>query len=416
MSKPQITPVVGGYRFAWETERIEIAVSRLKTHSDGTVKGEITVTTSAPGIEPYLHGSQFNFSSDATRDRLVKKLTGSYEHLANWESVFQQLCFYVLDYERRGEPVINLQTTDEVAKPVYLLYPLLVRSLPTTLFGEPGSLKSTLALILAATLLLPWTGNPLDLSPPSHPTLVLYLDWETDQETVRYQLTRLQRGMDLGYLSLNYRRCYLPVAQDIQQIRQHIVDTAAQVVIIDSLGLACGGELNEAGTALSFFAALRQLNTTSLILAHSAKNIEKHSRHSIYGSVFFEAQARNIWEIQKLQEAGENEVDISLFHRKPPPFSKLHPPLGFKLRFDEAQDAMTVESEDPRTIDQFLERMSAQQRILAALKTGHRTPAELAEDLSLKTNTVRSALMRLKLRAQVVKVADAYGLLETRLI
>src|SRR3990167_5232838 len=55
------------YYFDWEDEKLTIKVTRVKTHSDGRVIGEILVETTLPGTKKHIRQEQLNFSSGPTR-------------------------------------------------------------------------------------------------------------------------------------------------------------------------------------------------------------------------------------------------------------------------------------------------------------------------------------------------------------
>lgn len=405
MSKPKITDKPGGLEFSWEEEKLKITVSRIRLHKDGRVTGELLVTTSAPGYSPLLHQAQLNFTASRSMTSLANLLEKRYPD-AEWDSLIEQLCYYTLDRVRRGEPVYELWTNQEIQRPSYLIYPILPMNQPTIIFGDPASGKSLVALVLAICMILPWYDNPLGLTAPPVSHTPLMLDYELDAETTRWRLKCLQEGMGLPTLSLNYRRCALPLAEDVEQIEHHVDDTKSDVIIIDSLGPACGGDLKDAETALRFFNALRQLKVTSLIIAHTSKERDRKTK-TVFGSVFFEAISRSIWEIRSLQEHGESEIDIGLFHRKAN-ISKLHHPLGFKMKFGD--DYTEVMEEDARTIDEFLQRMSTQTRITEELKPGKRAVKDLAEALGIPQNTVSQSLRRMKSKGLVSKYGTEWGL------
>jgi len=187
-----------------------------------------------------------------------------------------------------------------------------------------------------------------------------------------------------------------------------VIDKAsADVLIIDSLGLACGGDINSAESALAFYAALRQLKMTSIILAHTAKNSEKKT---VFGSAFFENLARNIWEVTKVAEAEASNIKVMLNNTKSPPFAKMHSSLGYSLDFDDTDNSTRIETCDIKSVEQFLERMTAPIRITEYLKTnGHKTPDEIAKALNMKPGTVRSALKRLYDHGDLQKLGETYG-------
>jgi len=409
MSLPRIIPTIAGYKFHWNDEQIAIDVSRLHSHSDGRVTGEIIVTSTLPGIPPHLHQASHNFTSSSSRDRLAGLLNKRCE--LNWADILEQLTVYTLERVRRGEPVEELYSGEGIHPPRYVAEPLIIENYPNIIFGDPGALKSNFAIVLSQIVQLPWYDNPLGIVAPEQSVRVLFLDWETDKATVTWLVTTLERGMDLGSVSVKYRQCSLTLAQDIEQLKTCIDEAEAELIIIDSLGLAAGGELKGTESALSFFSALRQLKCTSLILAHNSKDPETKNK-SIYGNQFFTAQSRNIWEIRKVQEPGSNEADIALFHRKPAPFTNIHKPLGFKVIFNDDAGTMQVQTRDPRNVGEFLERMGNQTRIIELLKDNPLNPKEIAESLNLDYHQTIVTLARLQKQSKITKSNEGkYGLL-----
>ncbi len=405
MSLPKIEETPIGFIFDWEVELIKIEVTRLKQHSD-RVTGEVAISTSAPGYSPHLHQANFNFSSSTTREKLAKILQPLYKE-ADWYTILEQLSVYTLRKIRQGEPVITLWPLEAKNPPEYLLEPFVIKNYPTVIYGDPSAGKSLMSQIIIALTSLPWYDNPLNVKTAQTPVKCLVFDYETDQETVSWQLGCIQRGMGLPAFPIAYRRCFSPLCDDVEQSLQAIQESEAELLIIDSLGPACGGEMNDAQPALAYFNAIRRLNITSITLAHNTKNAETKTT-SIYGSVFFQALARSIWEVRKAQEAGEDTLSIGLFHRKPPPFGKLHKPLGFKFEFNEHKTMVSVE--DPRTIGEILERMGTQQRITEALKAGPLSNKDLVEQLELSQGSVAMAVKRLKDKKQIIKVGEEWGL------
>ena len=409
MSLPQILDIPGGYVFDWkEPEKINIKVNHLN-NKNGELRGEILITTSAPGYNPHLYLGTLNFMSGRTRKELTKQLSELYE--TDWTSILEQLVVYTVDRFRRGEPVEDILVDNSLTTPPeYLIHPLVVKNYPNVLFGDPGSFKSTFTLALIAGTVLPWTDNPLSWNVPEKPAGTMYLDWETDRDTVSWQLSRFQDGMRTGIIPIKYRRCSLPLYQDIERIMTAIVDYHIELVIIDSLGLACGGDLNEAATAIQFFSALRQLKVTSLILAHTSK--DKLSKNkTIFGSVYFEAQARNIWHLKKRQESGEDSLDLLIKNTKPPPFSKKQQDLAYHVDFSD--DTIKISKERPAEVGEFLQELSTSTRIIEYLKDNPKsTPKDIATNLGLTDGNVRISLKRLREKNLVVKLdGDNYGLL-----
>ena len=410
MSKPQILEIAGGYQFTWNSsEKVQIKATRLHFSSDGGLKGFLQVSTSAEGYNPHIYLGQFNFTAPRSRKDLAKQLETIYP--IDWEQVLEQLVVYTYERVQRGEPVEDIIIDEAtVEPPKYLVDPLIVENYPNVFFGDPGSFKSTMSICMMACIALPWVDNPLRLRTPDKPKRILFLDWETDRATVEWQIACFQRGMDTGVIPIKYRRCSIPLHTDIEQIQNTIVEHGIEFVVIDSLGLACGGELNEAGTAINFFTALRQLKVTSLILAHTSKDKQSINK-SIYGSVYFEAQSRNIWHLTKMQEPGEDELDLILRNTKSPPFRKKYSDLSFHVTFTD--DSMMIKTQDPRNVAEFLETMTTQDKILNLLKTvGPLAPKSIAAELGITPENARNKVFELKRKNLVSKEAngDRYAL------
>ena len=136
MSSPKIETKAGNYYFDWQDEKVTIKVSRVKTHSDGRVIGEILIETTAPGSKKHIHQAQFNFSSTATRDKLAVTLEKQYPTLFDWPRILEVLSVHMLELSRRGEPVIEMDNTLTSKPPEYYLEPLIVKGCANAIYGE----------------------------------------------------------------------------------------------------------------------------------------------------------------------------------------------------------------------------------------------------------------------------------------
>lgn len=404
MSKPSITPTVSGFTFEWTEEAIKIDASRLRSR-DSRVEAEIVISNLKNGNK-LLAPSHYNFTARATIKKLETDMTAIFPSVS-WLTILGQLTGYLVEKARTGEETAEIDNENDVSPPGFLLYPLILDEIPTAIFGDKGSNKSTMALVIAACLSLPWHDNQLGLIAPPKPKKVLLLDWEQEKRIVIWQTRCLARGMELGTIPLFYRRCYVPLADDIDQIKKHIDATAAEFLIIDSLGPAAGGELNRPDIALSFFNAYRSLKIPSLILAQNSKDQESKKK-SIFGSTFFTYLSRSVWEIQKAQEPDSDDMDIALYHRESN-YTKLFGTLAFHLT--KSNESITITKINPDSIDEFVQRLSTNRKILVALKAGRLSTQELVEQLDVKRATIDVALGRLKKVNKITGDSSGWGLL-----
>lgn len=391
MKAPQIKENLSSYQFLWPEEEISIEVSRLKLHSDGRLTGQLLIETTATGVAPHLHQALFNFTSSTARVTLGRILKSRYKEV-DWEEALEQVCVHTLKNERRGAPVVELDPTKDIPPPSWLLYPLLPLNQPTMIFGEGGSGKSLVALLISIIVILSWYDNPFQLRPTKKSITVLWLDYEADQEQTEWRLKAMLKGLGLEYATIMYRRCDTPLADDIDQIKEHIVKTGANLLVVDSVGAACGGDPGKADIAIPFMNGVRKLNLTSLLLTHTSKDMLTKIK-SAFGSVFFRNLSRSMWEIRKAQEAGEDTISIGLFHDKHN-YSKKFPPMGFAFGFDNEAKEINVLPQDVNAVDEFLSKLPQKDQIQAVLRDVGmpQTVEDIAEMTGIAPRTVKARL------------------------
>lgn len=410
MTDPTVSATPNLCKFDWPNIFLRTVISRINEHRDGRVTAEITITTNAPAYSPLLHQSQLNLTSSAARDKLARIMEGKYnlrDYDTTWDTLLEEVCYTSLKIHRQGEPLKELWSYQEAAPPEYLIRPLLQVNKPTILFGDGGSGKSTLATLFGILVSLPWTDNPFNLCVQPHCSPTLYLDWEGDSEDLIWRIHLMKRGLDLAEFNIQYRRCSYPFADDFEIIQSLVMDNNIRFLIVDSLGLACGGDLNAAEPATRFFQALRQLSVTSIIVAHPPKDSVTKTQ-SIYGSGFFRYLARSVWECKRVQEVGENEMAIGLFHRKAN-YSQLFTPLGFRIQFSDT--SITVQAQDIRDMEELGQHLPSSMRIINVLRGGAMTTEEIAEELDITKGTIQVNLSRLRDKGRVVKLDNkTFGL------
>jgi hypothetical protein len=410
MSVPKFTNKGTRYLFEWEEEQLQLEVSKLHSVRDGNLSCVVTATTTNSEYQPHLYQTNFNPLATRTKNELKKELERRYKPSGitiAWDEILETLCVNTIEQFERGEPVEEIWSSADWERPGYLLNPIIPLGKPTIMFGDPGTGKSELALMFGIIILFPLENNPLNLIPPPRMYRPLLLDYEADSPEIGWRLKSLQEGMNLPPIVMNYRRCYIPFAQDIEQIKTHIEETKSEFLIIDSLGPACGGDLKEAAPALQFFSALRQLKVTSLIVAHTAKNGDG-TKKTIYGSMFFEAIARSVWEVNGDQDDGADDINISLRHAKAN-MAKRNGTLGFNINF--ADDKTLITAINPNKIDGLVERMGANTRVLKCLSNKPMTMEELVNNTGEKQANIYNALSRLRKANKITKNGNVWGLI-----
>ena len=414
MNPPKVTEQINGYLIEWpDPINLKARVSRLRMPSDGQVKGELDIRHVNGEKESHLLvPTQFNFSSEPTRRKYAKELANKLDPALTieWQEIFDYLSKTVQELARAGDTFVEIYPEETSPAPEQMLEGIIYKGVQNILYGEKGVSKSTLAYLLGLCVTLPWHDNPLELKVSKESIITLVLDWETDEPIFRYYISRLQRGMNIPPCSLYYRRCTLPLADDIEAIQKHIEATKAKLIIIDSLGAAAGGERGElkgSESALIFNTALRKLRATSLIIGQSPRG-EEGKQKNIYGTVFFTYYARNILELCRGQDEYEDTAHLALFHRDCNLGRRMRP-IGLQVRFNDDTGAITIERE-PVSITEFTEKVSTSMKILELLKTGAMEPKEMKETLGASYANISSSLRRLLNQDKVVRIENKWGL------
>ena len=419
MNNPEIASKLNGYILRFHDEGLIATVNNCRLHArDGRVTGDLTITTNTDKPSILLPSTSFNFSADRTRTQQARALSEKYDlPKVNWTEVFDYLGHKIQEMARTGEDVSEVWASDEIIPIEWLLDPIIIKGQPNVIFGEKGVSKSTLAYICGAILCLPWHDNPLELSVCDYPVTALVLDWERDKASFDYYLSRLKRGMNTPAFRMFYRRCNLPLSDDIEPIAKKIEETGAQLLIIDSLGRAAGGQdvdLKGSSSADNFLRSLRQLDITSLIIGQTRKpqSGDKQSKSSIFGSIFFTYYAGNVLELCHSEDDSGDTKHLALFHRENN-FTRKSAPIGLRMEYQE-DGGINVERE-PLSIAEFGQKMNTQARVLDLLKSGALEVPEIALTLDTTESNIRMTLSRLKKRGKVIKLDKSWGLLSSNM-
>jgi len=402
VNKPSITEGIGFINYAWPELRLRVVAER---YDDGG-HTELSFFLKNETSETLLHTTRVNLLATPTMNSLAQRLEKN-SHDIPWTEILTYITGKTLEIARRGEPAEEIwPSEDDDLTPSYLLEPILYLNHPAVIFGDYGSLKSLFALAIGYIVQLPYHDNNLGLITAKESTICLYLDYEDDPSSFRKRLSALERGFGEVNIPILYRRMTASLADSIDQITRIRDDKGIKLLIVDSLGPAARGNLNDPEPAIKYHVALRQLGITGLTLAHNSKDPLTKKR-TIFGSMFFTSLARSVWECKAEQEAGEDEVIISVKHHKAN-LSRLHPPLGYKFTFTDK--TITIAKADLRDTGLSGELPLAV-RIKDLLRGGAMPVKDIAERLEANEGSIKTIVNRMaKNKGLLVKVGDSWGL------
>lgn len=406
ITTPFIKPILGGYTLGWLDhicEGLTVNVTHIQQSSHGDLTGEITVWFDFMTQEkPTLSGVRLNLLSEGRRTSVAKRLVELRPKFP-WNIILEQVCHEVIEAYRLGDPgelieVVDLEDKD-IGIPQYLLDPIILKGVPSVIYGDKGCHKTTMALAAAGTLYSSWSDNPFGFGTNGASHICGLLDYESSKDLTMYTLQRLRRGSGIPYFDLAYRHCQLPLADDLEAIAKFLNDKKVDIVIIDSLGAACGGDLFKPEPALRFFEGLRQLKTTSLIIAQNSKGEE--GKKTIFGSTFFTYYARNIFEIKKFGEFDEKIESYVALVNTENNYTAKREPMGFHLSF--TNSAIKIGT-TPVSLAQLIDKANIQQKVLKCLEDagGAVSVNDIASLTNSKVEIVKVVLTRLKAHNRVV--------------
>jgi hypothetical protein len=372
-----------------------MGIERLKERSD-SLKAEITVQSTSAGrvlgpntVDLLSARSQAEFANACH-----KRVNGLGED--TWRAIVVFACASVARDFRKPTPTIRLSEVP-ARGPVQYVVPLHVPERETTLmYGDGESGKSIFAVRIAASIAtgqdVPWgcevkTGN------------VLYLDWETNEDTVASRLRRVCAGMCIDVPdNIFYQQCFRSLSDELPGIREQISKKHIALVVVDSIGFASDGPLTEDQTARSTINALRQMSpATRLVVAHvSAETARMQSGSAApFGSRFFWNGMRSGIEVRRSEDVVvDGRIDVGLYHRKNNDGPKARP-LGISVAFEGEIGPIVFDQTELSDVPDLAARTSLSQRVLEALKRGSATVRDLAEDLDANEGSVKTTLNRL---------------------
>jgi len=258
-------------------------------------------------------------------------------------------------------------------------FPVL-RDHPVVIFGDPGSAKSYFALYLAGELAKAFP--------------VLYLDWELGFDAHNRRLRRL---FDPVPKDLLYVYCAQPLVQESDRIRRLIQVEGIRYLIGDSVGMACAGRPEEAEHANAYMREIRGFKVGSLHLAHTSKRDSQDeggkNEQRIYGSMFFTANARSIWFIQRAENSPKGQIQFGLFPRKAS-FGELPDPLAYTLLFQGRRIHLTRTGVEE--VDELAAKLPLLDRMKQALSRRPLSTKALADDVMATPAVVRAMLSKHK--------------------
>tara|TARA_R100001086_G_scaffold210296_1_gene126187 strand:- start:510 stop:1826 length:1317 start_codon:yes stop_codon:yes gene_type:complete len=263
----------------------------------------------------------------------------------NYLSYVEHAVGAVLDDHRRGDEPIKLSDVKIPDTPIFRLEPYLVAGSINTIYAPGSSTKSLTSLYWA---LLIDAGLPGPTGIPVKTGKVLVLDYEDDQFVYKRRIDGLMKGLNLteqGHRpNIEYLRCKQPLPRDEDKITKLMAANNYDTLIIDSLGLSCGG-LEDADIMNQYFRVLREIisnGATALLITHTNK------ADKLFGSIYVESNSRSVYKLEasKIQTG---LMEVALFHTKQNHVAE-QPPSAYRVDFTDGGIKYTQKSVSGTTL------------------------------------------------------------------
>ena len=306
-----------------------------------------------------------------------------------WRAIIEQAASLIQDNWQVSEPPVLLDDVPDPGPMTYLVTPILQENEHTVLFADGGTGKSTVALGVVVSV-----GTGQLIVPgliPQKAATCLYLDWERNARPHRRRYNGILQGAGLEPAGrVHYRRMTGLLTDAVEELRRFVNEKHIELIVADSVGMACGGQINDESAVIAYFDAARVIGGTWLSIAHVKKD-ESHGKP--IGSQYWYAQPQGgTYELLGTAEEGQSSLGLTLIHRKTN--DERHPTLAWEVGFD-SDGAIRWGKADPVATTTDQRQLPLSVRLKAALlRQGNRTAKELAEELGAPQNSVISSLKR----------------------
>ena len=265
----------------------------------------------------------------------------------------------------------------------------------TLVHGDSGHGKSYLVMIMAQCVAL---GTPF-LGMATTKASVLYVDWELDEEEQTRRAFEVAQGLGNSEPpdGFDYVRMDYSLADCLEWLAERVVTMPYGLLVLDSFGLACGGDPEAARFAIPFFRHLRSLRCSVLVVDHQSRIQpgQKYRDKDAFGSVYKRHLSRSAVQVQLLVE-DQGKRGLVLRHTKSN-FGPLLPDIYAWMEFAGGGVSVDLASSEEMAQAGAADELSIKDQILVVLReSGPSTAEQVAELAGLNNGTVGNMLRGLK--------------------
>lgn len=322
-----LAPFGLGWRWQWRSGRtwVRMTFRGMRKGSAGP-SAEVTVDAGIPsiGVKGTLTVERLSLGDGNGRVKLANRLgkrTGEGETApVDWRAMIDGICSRILVANQVG-PSPSLIGLSEERGTNWMIEGLVEEHQTTSIYGDGEVGKSWLVLAACVSAA---TGH--EIVPgwrPVRKVTPLYLDWETDAETMNRRVRMICRGAGLPYVPIPYVACDGPLADQIEWLMERVHADDIGLIAVDSVEAAMAGSRSEGADmndpASKVNQVLRKVGKSALLVDHvnSLNAAAKGLAGKAYGSIFKRNWVRISYEVKRTHEAqGAGEAHLGVFNTK----------------------------------------------------------------------------------------------------
>ena len=320
--------------------QIYIMAERIRETSS-LVKAEVSISVGPEDHRVLLNRGRVSLLEDTPKTRLIDLLIEKGAAIAYsdpndegfWGNIVDDSFYAIVDKFREGNEAKEMTNLEEATPRTYAISPIITKGVANLLWGPGGSFKSYFGLLACIMIDKGLTVHGMS----ARKGKALFLDWEEDESVMKGRLVALQTGLGLPnpYQSGIIRKemAAEKLAHSTEELSKLIHQHQIDFVCVDSVNPALAGNSVDSDAIEEYFAALRQLQVTSLSIDHANRAGERSGKFEIHGSAFKYNRSRQVYEAKKIQIPNSDSSEFALYHRKSND-SALGPPKVFEVTFD----------------------------------------------------------------------------------
>ena len=340
-----------------EVGRAMFDMDEIYSANRGELNCGLTVALLTPGTEPTPFSQRINLLSHSARASLETSLGKQFGKDIQWTVVVSKAYAKVIDAYRNTDRLEAFEYVPGREPIRFLVEEILPRNQVSVVFAPPAHSKSywTRRLGLSVALGVPFCGLAVEKAP------VIIVDYESPREDDEARLERLIAGMGYDPAILpdipirHWSGQGVPLSDQADALRRAVQKTGTELVIIDSIMFAAGGDLIKPEVAGRFFNSLSRIGVTTLLIGQTpAANSEE-----MYGGVGWRygPHGRN-WLLKKGSEGDKDDIDLALICKKHSN-GPMPGPYSYVLHFEGKTGPVSLESQDFREVPEFARELSA---------------------------------------------------------